>query len=129
MKLSYTTKINLLCFILGPIAVVVGIAFKFTDIKALNIVGNICGLIGIFIMLLLQFGKFEDEDETAILFYGKACSFVLESVLLLGLGANLVAMIKKEPIIITTGNFALITGVFMIILGIAFKVCEHRGNM
>lgn len=129
MKLSYTTKINLLCFVLGPIAVAVGIAVKFADIKALNIAGNILGLVGIFIMLLLQFGKFEEEDETAILFYGKACSFVLEVVLLLGLGANFVAMIKNEPIIITTGNFALITGLFMIILGIAYKVCEKRGNL
>lgn len=129
MNLSYTAKINLLCFILGPIAVAVGIANKFTDIKVLNIFGNICGLVGILIMLLLQFGKFENEDESATQSYGKASSFVLELLLLIGCGANFVSLVKKTAIVIVPANFAIIVGIFMVILGVAFKVCEKRGNL
>lgn len=129
MRLRYTTKINLLCFVLGPIVMAVGGAHKFTDIKIFNVLGIICALVGILIMLLLQFGKFEEEDESATFSYGKASSFVLELVLLLGCGANFVAMIKDTAIVINPANFAIVTGFFMIILGVAFKICERRGNL
>ena len=95
-QIRYTVKIRLLCFILGPASLLMGLFFVISGSNLFNVLANIFGIIGLAIMLLLNFGKFEKEDESATKNYGNACSVLLEILLALGCLSALISLFTNK---------------------------------
>ncbi len=124
-KIRYTIKLRLLCFVLGPATLLMGIFFMLSDSRVFNVLANIIGFVGLIVMVLLNLNKFEDEDEQAKKSYTNSCTILLELLLCMGCLAMLISLLGGVQIIFSPQLFAVIAGISLIILGILFELFDR----
>ncbi len=124
-KISYTIKLRLLCFVLGPASMLMGIFFILSNSDFFNFLANAFGLIGIVVMALLNFGKFQDEDEQARKSFSNSCTILLELLLCIGCLVMLISLLTQVQIVLTPQIFAIVAGISLIILGILFELFDR----
>ncbi len=125
-KIRYTIKLRLLCFVLGPATLLMGIFFMLSDSRVFNVLANIIGFIGLIVMIILNLNnKFESEDEQARKSYSNSCAILLELLLCVGCLVMLISLLGGVQIILSPQLFAVIAGTSLIVLGVLFELFDR----
>lgn len=127
-KISYSNKIRLISFVLGPVTTTIGILLMIGDTGVFKTLENIVGIVGLLIMLVLKVCKFEAEDDRAKRNFDNACTTLLEILFALGCLISLISLNTEFKLVLSPHMFAMITGISLIVLGLLFELFEHRSD-